>query len=84
MYMTERQAYMDKRYKARRFPSEFCSLITDGMQQSHAQCPQQGSAGSQLIQHPIKIGLQGSIMHAADRFLMVRTWQNVGKVRKTP
>ena len=60
-YMGERKFYYSRRRDALDYPSEFCSLITDGMAQSHTILPWLKHLNSSS--HTIEQHLQGTIQH---------------------
>lgn len=71
-YMGERQTYWDRRRQAVVRPKHYISMITDGMQQGHTHVPQYGSTNTQLVNAPLKVSLQGTLLHGMNVFLIHR------------
>ena len=74
-YMGERREYAFRKDEALRMPGEYCSIISDGMAQSHCELPHFGNACSfgteKLTQH-----FQGCLNHGRN-FTIYRTFHNV-------
>ena len=60
-YMGERQSYYQRQMNALDNPSDFCSIITDGMAQSHTMLPWEANLNT--TSQTIEQHLQGVIQH---------------------
>ena len=73
-FMSDRLLYGDRKKQSQLYPSQYLSLITDGMQQTHCELPYSGNA----VPHPNKVKqhLQGVTSHYR-RTKMYRTLDHV-------
>lgn len=60
-YMGERLSYYARRHRAESQPNDYCSIISDGMQQSHCEIPWMGNLSKRCLALPHHI--QGVIAH---------------------
>ena len=76
--MGERQTYYHRRHLGQVYPSEYLSLITDGMAQQHCILPWMKGLNSPV---DIKQHLQGTLVHGKS-IVIYRTFNNVRVVKK--
>jgi hypothetical protein len=76
-YMGERKAYYDRQQKALDNPTDYMSIICDGMQQTHTQLP--WLANQKQFSATLKHSLQGILEHGHEAFTVYRCYHNVKK-----